>query len=183
MTAKTALQKLYELPAGELEVLKQRARALAKPLSFSQSQDESELVEYLEIHSRGQVFAVPLAVVEGIGDLTALAHAPRAPPACRGIVSFRGEILLGLELSILLGSGGAGLADLRRLIILSANNLKAAIVAEKVVSIRSAQPSSFIRDRLAAHPFVVGVDRDFVTLLEPGLLIQFAFDMVQGRAT
>lgn len=176
-----AFDRFSALPPELLTVLRQRARELAKPLEVDEEQS-GDLFEILEIHSRGQLFGIPLSVVEGIGDLNAIAGVPRAPPVLRGIVSFRGEVLFGLELSMLMGGESSGMADLRRVIVVAAGGLKAAILTEKVVSIRSARNTAFIRDKLGQHPFVTGVDSRFVTLLDPALVIQHAFKLVTNSA-
>jgi chemotaxis signal transduction protein len=176
----TAYQRFLDLPPAQRQVLKERAKELAKPLDAGAQEARGDLVELLEIHSRGQVVAVPLSVVEGIGELLSIAAVPHAPRVLRGVVSFRGEVLFGLEISALLGSTSTGFSDLRRIIVVSAGGLKAAILAEKAVNIRDARASAFFRDRLVPQDFVVGVDSTFVTLLDPELLLRSAFRSIEG---
>jgi chemotaxis signal transduction protein len=116
--------------------------------------------------------------VDGIVDLSSLAAVPRAPAFVRGLVGFHGEVLLALELSALVGGPAVGFADLRRVIALRVDARKVAIVAERVVSVRAAQLSSFAPDPVRQQPFVIGTDSRFVTLLDPAALISHAFGLL-----
>ena len=165
-------QRFHALAQDELQILKDRARALAVPLV---SEDTGDRIELLEIHSRGQRFVLPLSAVEGIIQLTSVANVPRVPGFVRGLVSFRGEVLVGIELCTFAGGAQPGFADLQRIIAISGGGAKLALLAEKIVSVRSASTSGFLPDPGNALPFVIGTDEGFVTLLDPGALIVHAF--------
>lgn len=175
----TGHSRFEGLTAEVLEVLRSRGRELAKPMADYQ-ESGTDLIETLEIQSRSQTFAIPLIVIEGIGDLVSVATAPRAPPIVRGLVSFRGEVLLGVELSSLLGGTEGGIADLRRIIALASDGKKIAILAEKVVSVRTVAVDSFKPNRISQPPFVVGTDSEFITLLDPANLVAHVLRSVRG---
>lgn len=180
MTASSGVgyHRFLDLTEQDLKLLRSRAVEMAKRIDDKEASDR---VELLEITSRGQTFAIPLGAVEGITDLTSIASVPRSPPFVRGLVSFRGEVLIGIELSTLVGSGDLGFADLRRVICIVAGRLRIAILAERVVSVRSVALSVFKADPLGQHPFVLGTDDHFISLLEPGMLISYAFKSVGDR--
>jgi chemotaxis signal transduction protein len=165
-------QRLSGLQASELEVLRERARQLARPLS---SEDTTDQVELLEVHSRGQRFALPLSAIEGIVHLTSVAIVPRAPAFVRGLVSFRGEVLVGIELCTFVGGAQPGFADLNRVVAIAAGGTKLALLAEKIVSVRAASTGTFHADPAWQQAYVIGTDESFVTLLDPTALIVHAF--------
>ncbi|HXN40158.1 MAG TPA: chemotaxis protein CheW, partial [Myxococcaceae bacterium] len=115
-------------------------------------------------------FALPLSALQGITELNSLAPIPRAPPSIRGLVSFRGELLVGVELSALLGHSTTGIVDLKRIIALTCPAMKMAILGEKVLSVRSAPRNSFLPEK-SRFAFIVGIDENFFALLDPDLLV------------
>ncbi|HZH03677.1 MAG TPA: chemotaxis protein CheW [Myxococcaceae bacterium] len=177
--SETGYRRISRLPPEELEILRERAREQAQRQVQGSAVEKTEV---LELNSRGQRFALPLAAIEGIADLVSVAAVPRAPPMVRGLVSFRGEVLIALELSSLTGAGDRGIADLRRIVTLSAGGTKIAILTEKVVSVRSVDPADFRPDRLAQVPFVVGTDEYFLSLLDPASLVAHALHSI-GRGS
>src|SRR5690349_10673104 len=100
----SAQPKITQLDPEIRKILRERAREVSKRQA---SEVRSEGQEVLEIHSRGQSFALPLASIASISELTSLAPLPRLPPAIRGLVSVRGEIVMAVELA-LLAAGAAG---------------------------------------------------------------------------
>lgn len=159
--------RLSELSAEDLRVLRERARALAVQVAGERSQDA---LEVLEVQSHGQSYALPLDAVDGVTELVSIAAVPRAPPFVRGLVGFRGEVLLGVELSAVAGVV-SGFTDLRRVIAISDQELKIALLAERVLAVRSVSRSSFRPDPVAQLPFVVGADALFLALIDPAVLI------------
>ena len=172
-------QRLLSLAPDELAELRQRARELARVVEV---QVIDEGLEVLEVQCRGQAFALPVDSVDGIVDLVSLASLPRAPPYCRGLVSFHGEVLLAIELGALLGASTVGFADLRRLVALRAGEAKLVVLAEKTLTVRTATVGSFRADPSRPQPFVRGTDERFVTLLQPAALIAHAFAGLGGGA-
>ncbi len=168
-------QRFQALAEDELKILRERAQTLAKPLASDDTRDRTEL---LELHSRGQRFVLPLSAVEGIIQLTSVAHIPRAPPFVRGLVSFRGAVLIGIELCTFAGGAQPGFADLQRIVAIAAGGYKLALLTEKIVSVRSASTSAFVPDPSSQQPFVVGTDEGFATLLDPALLIAQVFNTI-----
>lgn len=177
--AKGGYRRIAQLPSEELAVLRERAKEQARR---EQAQGVGERLEVLELSSRGQQFALPLEAIEGIADLTSVAALPRAPPMVRGLVSFRGEVLIGVELSGLTGGEDKGIADLRRVVAVTGGGTKIAILAEKVAAVRQIDPTIFLPDRLSQIPFVVGTDERFMSLLDPNALVAHALQSI-GRAS
>jgi chemotaxis signal transduction protein len=172
-----AQPKINELDASIRKILRERAREVSKR---QDSEHRAEGQEILEVHSRSQNFALPLASIASISELTSLAPIPRVPSAIRGLVSIRGEILIGVELALLASGAASGIADLRRVIVLQSENQRIAVLAERIVAVKNIQLPSFRNERPADMPFLTGTDENFLSLVDPGALIRFTFNMVSG---
>ena len=171
-----AHQRFNGLSEPDLELLRERTLEVSPQ---SQTTDGREMIELLEIQSHGQSFVLPLSALQGIAELTSIAPIPRAPPSVRGIVSFRGELLVGVELSTLVGELSSGIVDLRRIIAVMSQTMKLAILGEKVLSVRIV-PRDLFRPAPSKFGFVVGTDENFVSLLDPALLIEHVLQLL-GR--
>ena len=165
-------ERFLSLPDEVRRILQERARDVAKRPVDGPAADVEEL---LEVHSHGQAFALPLSAVAAITELSSLAVVPRAPPILRGLVSVRGEILVGVELAALVGGSRAGIADLRRVLVVSSGALKVAVLAERILKVHSLPRSAFVPNRVSRHPFAVGTHESFLTLLDPADLIAYVF--------
>ena len=168
--------RFLELNRTDLELLRKRASELGRAPTDVEAGD---LVDLVELTSRGQVYAVPLAAVEGITELTSLAAVPRAPDFVCGMASFRGEVLIGVEISRLIGAA-QGFTDLKRVIALSHDGKKLAIVAEKSLQVRSTPLMRFKTSGVGQHPLIVGTDESFVSLIDVSALVRHTFDAL-GR--
>ncbi|MFZ5468327.1 MAG: chemotaxis protein CheW [Myxococcota bacterium] len=179
MTQPHGPDRFLGLPAEEREVLRARAKEVART---PEAVSDGELLSVLELHSRGQTLALPLSFVEGVTELVSLAAVPRAPPLVRGLVAFRGEVLIGLELSALIGGIDAGFADLRKVIAVAAGATKIGILAEKVISVRQVAAAGFKPDPVSTLPFVVGTDENLLSLLDPAELVGYVVRSLAGEA-
>ncbi len=179
MIGAPGFRRFAALDEGTRKLLQERARALAGERT---SQEQTEQVELLILQAAGQLLALPLDSVLGVMELTGLAPVPRAPPLVRGLVSFRGEILLGVEASALLGSGHSGIADLRRIVALSAPAGRLALLAEKVVAAETMDRAAFAPAADGARPWFAGVNADFVTLLDVPELVSSVWRILGGES-
>jgi purine-binding chemotaxis protein CheW len=164
--------RIVQLPEADRQILRERAVEVARRQESSAPQDGVDIVE---VHSRGQMFGIPLAGVASITELSSLAPVPRAPMLLRGLVNVRGEVLVGIELALLTGTATGGIADLRRIIAVTAGDLRIAVLAEKIASVRTVQTSAFRSDGVTHAPYIVGTDEHFLSLVDPAALIKFAF--------
>lgn len=170
----TAHQRFFDLSEADRTLLRERTLEVARQLPTTGGR---EMLELLEIQSHGQNFALPLSALQGITELNSLAPIPRAPPSIRGLVSFRGELLVGVELSALLGQSNTGIVDLRRIIALTSQTMKMAILGEKALSVRNA-PRDLFRPEKSRFAFVAGIDENFVSLLDPDLLGAYVLQLL-----
>jgi chemotaxis signal transduction protein len=163
------------LPGDERKALQASAELLARRPDEERVAD----LEVLCIHSRGQVFAIPLAAVLSITELVSLAFVPRVPPAVRGLVSVRGEVMLALELAAMLRTGEAGLKDLRRVVVLGVGSQRLAVLAERILAVKATTSSAFTGKSTDGAPFVTGVDEEFTSLIAPEALFAHAFRLLE----
>lgn len=179
MTVPNLTQRLDDMSEEDLTLLRDRARELAK---VAATEDSAERLQLLQVNSRGHQYALPLDVVEGVGELASIATVPSVPTFIRGLVSFRGDVMLAVELGSLLGMSALGFADLRRVICISAGGKKIAVLGERALTVRSALASEFSSDSLAGSSFVQGVDSNFISLLDPAAFIDHVFRALGGSA-
>lgn len=178
MIGAPGFRRFSALDAGDRKLLQERARALA---GQRVAHEEGERVEMLILQAAGQLLAIPLESVLGVMELTGLAPVPRAPPFVRGLVSFRGEILVGVEAGALLGSGQSGMADLRRVVALAAPSGRLALLADKVVAAETMDRGAFSPAADGTRPWFAGVNADFVTLLDVPELVGSVWRILGGE--
>lgn len=177
MSTEFPQHRFAELPPEELAILRERSRETARAVAPVAAEHH---LEVLEVVSRGQTYAIPIIAVEGVADLSSIATVPRLAPFVRGLVSFRGEVVLAVELTASEGAASKGFSDLRRLICLSAGGMKLAILAERVMVVRSVDPATFAMDPLVRSGYVLGTNTEFVTLLDPACFIEHVFRSMVG---
>lgn len=170
-------RRFLELPESDRALLRDRARETAAP---AKAEEQADLLGVLEFESGGQLYALPLEVIEGIVELQMLAPVPRAPAAVRGLVLFRGEVLLAADLSRLFG-GATGITDLRRVVALSAGGKRLALLTQKALVVQLVERESFKPTESAGPSPVLGVDSRCMALLDPAALIEHVFAAVEGR--
>lgn len=170
-------RRFLELPEHERAILRDRARETA---AAAKSEEQVELIGVLEVESGGQLFALPLDAVEGVVELQTLAAVPRAPAVVRGLVTFRGEVLIGADLARLHGAG-TGIADLRRIVAVAGGGKRVALLTHKGLTVRLADRASFKATETQAASPVVGVDARHVALLDPAALIAQIFAAAEAR--
>ncbi|MFN7135388.1 MAG: chemotaxis protein CheW [Myxococcales bacterium] len=170
-------QRFAQLAVDERRLLQERARALAAQRT---EQTTGERIETLLVQAAGQLLALPIENVLGVVELSGLAPVPRAPPLVRGLVSFRGEILVGIEAGALVGSGNSGIADLRRVVALGAPAGRLALLAERVHAAETMDRASFTQGADAGRSWAAGVNAGFVTLVDVAELVASAWRTLGG---
>ena len=170
-------RRFLTLPESDRALLRDRARETAAP---AKADEEADLLGILEFESAGQLFALPLEVIEGIVELQMLAPVPRAPAVVRGLVIFRGEVLLGADPSRLFGAS-TGMADLRRIIAIAADGKRLALLTPKALTVRTVERNSFKPTESAGPSPVLGLDARCMALLDPATLIADIFAAVEAR--
>jgi purine-binding chemotaxis protein CheW len=95
-------------------VLRERARALARPLAGDRIEATADLVT-LELGGRG--YAIEANVVREVCAVRELTPLPTAPPFVLGITNIRGKIIAVLDLAGVLGHGAVARPSGRAIIV------------------------------------------------------------------
>ncbi len=162
-------------PAHSLapNVLRERARNLARPLDHRESSDDGLPVLLFQLG--GEAYAVECRHVREVLRPRGLTPLPGAPPFVLGIVNVRGQILSVADLRPFLGLRPAPATAASRIAVLQAPPMEFGIIADAVLATGELSP-----DELEPAPptlsgpydhFVRGVTRDRVILLDaPAIL-------------
>lgn len=113
------------------EVLDARAERLAEIETAERTDGRRALVVMVE----GDRYALP---VESVGEIVTeyrMTPIPCAPPAVRGVVSLRGEIVSVLDLAVLLGLRAAGAFRLAPLVVVSDGTVTTALLVDAVADL------------------------------------------------
>jgi len=117
------------------EILKARARALARPLGGKQTAGEAfDVVEFRLAQER---YAVERAAIREVYPLRDLTPLPCTPPFIPGIINVRGQILPLLDMKKFFDMPDVGITDLHQVIIVRGGDIELGIVADAVVGVRS----------------------------------------------
>ncbi len=149
-------------------VLRERAKALAKPLA--EPTPRGEALELLAFSLAGERYAIEAASVREVMPLRDLTPVPCTPPTILGVVNHRGRILPVLDFRKLLDLNGQGVGEKRWVVVVDAEGMTFGIGAEAVMGTIRIQasdlappPRSLAGDRQA---FIRGVTGDMVVVLD-----------------
>ena len=153
---------------GRSEILKARARVLARPLERERIAGETfEVVEFRLAHER---YAVEQAAVREVHPLRELTPLPCTPPFVLGIMNVRGQILPIIDIKRFFEVPQTGITDLHMVIIVHADDVELGVLADAVVGMRSipletVQPSLPTLTGIRAK-YLKGVTDDAVVVLD-----------------
>jgi purine-binding chemotaxis protein CheW len=155
-------------PAEEKNILKARARALARePLPAA---TESEILEILEFSLADESYGVDMAYVRETRPLREITPVPCTPQFVLGLINVRGRILSVIDIKKFFDLPGKGLTDLNKVIIMHDGEMEFGILADSVLGVRTIpltelQPSlptlSGVREE-----YLKGVTKDRTVVLD-----------------
>ena len=128
-TRTAAEDGLRESPEERRNVLKNRARALARPPEIENVEAYLEVVEF---GLAGETYAVESIYVRDVHPLKELTPLPCTPPFVLGIVNLRGQILSVVDLKKFCDLPEKGLSDLDRVIVLRAGEMEFGVLADSI---------------------------------------------------
>jgi purine-binding chemotaxis protein CheW len=161
-----------DLSSGDVKILNDRAKTLAKPLLTANFEGES--IEVLEFLLNRERYAIPMQYVREVSLLRHLTPLPATPDFILGIISLRGRVVSVTDLRVFFSLPRRGLSDYNKIIVLSGKNMEFAILADMVVGV-SVQDIS----RLSHPPDVLkGIGRDFLSGILPGPLILINAELI-----
>lgn len=150
------------------EILKARARVLAKPLA-----SEEETVATLDVlafrlaHER---YAVEQAYAREVCPLKDLTPLPCTPAFYAGIVNVRGQVLPVLDIKKFFDLPESGITDLHVIVVVHASEIELGILADAVDGVRSV-PLTTIQPSLPTltgirEQYLKGVTGDQMVILD-----------------
>lgn len=178
----TTLDRGGRLSAGDVrEVLRERARVLARPVGARPAADDH--VEFLEFAVADERYGIETAHIREVAAVTALTRIPGTPAFIGGIATLRGQILSVLDIARLFDLPDHGRAAPEKLVVLEGADMPVGILAAAILGMR-AVPRSEIETSLPTlaggrAPYLRGVDRSGVAILDAPALLA-AQDIIVG---
>ncbi len=168
MIQEAAPSKLPSAPGRVSEILRARARNLARPLGRREADGNS--LNVVEFRLAKELYAIELANVREVLRLENLTPLPCTPIFVRGIINVRGQILPVIDIKKFFELPDAGITDLHRVIVVRAEGAEMGILADTVTAVRSipkerVQPSLPTLTGIRAA-YLRGVTDDHVVILD-----------------
>lgn len=166
--ARQALDPGASLSPQEVErILKDRARALAKPIE--EASTPTEALELLVFSLAGERYGIETTYVLEVIPVRELTPVPCTPPFVLGVVNHRGRILTVLDFRRLFELAGQGVPERGRVVAVEAGEMTFGILADAVAgAVRvgvdkvAPPPLTLTGDHQA---FIQGVTREMVAVL------------------
>lgn len=154
--------------------LRERARALARPLA--ESKTPAEVLDVLVFSLAGERYGVEASYVLEVLPLRELTPLPCVPPVFAGVMNYRGRILPVLDIRRLFGLSGQGTTEGNRVVVMEANSMALGILTESVAGIVridaqeiTPPPVTLAGDRQA---FLRGVTGEMLAVIDLPTLIR-----------
>ena len=138
------------------EILKSRARALARPADAAVV--KSQLLEVVEFRLAGERYAIEHTYVREVVPLKDLTELPCTPSFMRGIVNVRGQIVPVIDVKRLFELPEAGIADIHMIVILQSSGIPLGIEADSVTGVRAIDLNSI----QASLPTLTGIRAQYL---------------------
>ncbi len=160
-------------PEEEKEILKTRARALARePVGKETSSGLLEILEFLLAY---ETYGIEISHVRETVPLKDLTPVPCTPPFVLGLINVRGRIMSVIDIRKFFDLPEKGLTDLNKVIIVHDGEMEFGILADAVRGVRTI-PSSDLQPSLPTltgvrEEFLRGVTGDRLVLLDMGKIL------------
>jgi purine-binding chemotaxis protein CheW len=153
---------------GDKEILKARARALARPAR--REEVKGETVEVIEFRLAQERYAIEHAFVREVVSLKELMPLPCTPPFIAGIMNLRGQILPLIDIKKFFDLPEVGIVDLHLVIIVHAGDVEVGILADAIsgvaaIPVDAIQPSLPTLTGIRAK-YLKGVTSDHLVILD-----------------
>lgn len=117
----------------KVEILKARARALARDPYEQRLGEHLEVIEFVLAYEN---YALEAALVREVHPLKEITPLPGTPAFVAGIVNVRGQIVSVVDLKRLFELPDKGLADLNKVIILENEQMEFGLLVDAVLGVR-----------------------------------------------
>lgn len=153
------------------QVLADRARRLAQPLAAPDPKETREIVSF---RLARETYGIAADLVQEICRVTTLAPLPGAAPPIAGLTTWRGDLLLVLDLRRVLGLPAHALDDLRQMVVIDTPAGTAALLTDEVIGIVKVAPEELDAAVMPeqARARIRGVTRDAMIVLDAAALLR-----------
>jgi purine-binding chemotaxis protein CheW len=143
-------------PEGQKEILKARARALAREPQPAETEGGAlEVLEFLLAYER---YGIEMSWVRETLPLRDITPVPCTPPFVLGLINVRGQILSVIDIKRFFDLPAKGLTDLNKVIIVHGEGMEFGILADAVFGVR-AIPLAELQPSL---PTLTGVREEYL---------------------
>ena len=139
---------MMDARSKEVEILRARAKALARPRATAEAPREA--IELLLFTVAGETYGVEVAYVAEVAALKMLAALPGMPACVRGVVNLRGRVVAALDVRKLFDLAERGISDLGKLVVLGHSGSLVAVLCDAILGTRRL-PVSELQAPLPAH--------------------------------
>jgi purine-binding chemotaxis protein CheW len=151
-------------PTTAAEILRARARALARPPAPPRT---AAMIEVLQFRLAQEQYAVETEWVREVVPLRELAPLPGTPAFVRGIVNARGRILPVFDLKKFFDLPEQGLTDLHQIVLVQGGDIELGLLVDLVIGVTTLET-----DRLQpALPTLTGIRADYLKGVAAGPLV------------
>lgn len=158
--------------SGVRELLKERARALARPLTELVPGTSRSVVVFSLGDER---YAIETCYAFSVTRLYEVFPLPGAASHVLGLTSVQGELLVVFDLRVLMGTSRPTRADSTRMMILGNKHAELAIIADIVHDVQPLQDGDVFPLALSSadgdKPYLTGVTRDAVSVFDGSALL------------
>ena len=154
--SRTALEQGWvPTPEEKRNILRERARALARESKTYDPGGEIEIIEFLLAYER---YGIESAFVREVYPLKDLTPVPCTPVHVMGIVNVRGQVLSVIDLKKFFDLPEKGLGDLNKVIILKADAMEFGVLADVVLGARKIA----VNELQPSLPTLTGVREEYL---------------------
>jgi purine-binding chemotaxis protein CheW len=124
---------------SNLQILKKRAKQLAKPLKAVSNE---EMIEIIEFTMAFEKYALESSYIREIVPLREIVPIPSTPSFVVGITNVRGQILSVVDMKILFELPNEGLSDLNKIIIVRYKDMEFGLLADSIIGMKTVSLNS-----------------------------------------
>jgi purine-binding chemotaxis protein CheW len=154
------------------EILRARARALARPPESATAADAS--LELLEFRLARECYGLETRHVHEVYPLKDLTPLPCVPPFVLGIVNVRGRVTPVIDIKKFFDLPDKGLTDLHRIILVRGHGLELGLLADVIVGVRTVPVDSL----QASLPTLTGIRAEYLRGVTAERLVVLDLDRI-----
>ena len=113
---------------------------MQNPLSIGTAAD----IELATFYVADSLLGLPISQIEEISRICAVTPVPGAPPAVRGVMSLRGEVVTVLDFRVVLGLGTTTYTRQTRNVIVQARGERIGLLVDRVADVVRAASTDFV---------------------------------------